>query len=283
MPRKAEKVRARTPARSGERGGAPGGAQRARKKSGVRATRPGIGNRLRRARSQGAVARGAEKPRERIARTPKSATRKRAPVRPPKVVRARGKRGGLPITRALGVAAVERALATLRGKVKPGPIRVGQTRRITPTKAGFRALDRMVSEVTRAQRVRKRAAAFTVNLKIRLRGPDGRYVSLPPLEGIGLPLSAEVAARRRKGESDAAAFKRLSEETLRRAVFRQADIMFGDYRQTRAGRTWESARLAGDWKKARRALKRIKAQRDLTFQVELVRQVTAETGEDEET
>lgn len=207
-----------------------------------------------------------------------NATRKRSPARLP-AARAPGRRGGS------RVSEVEGALKVLAGRVKPGPVSVGRTRRkVTPTKAGFRALDRLVTDVFRSHKVRQRPAAFTATLKIRLRGPDGKFVALPPMIDIGLPLPAQVEASRKKGESAAHAFKRLSEDTLRRAVFRQADLMFGDYKETRDGKTWERATAAGDWKKARRALARIKKRRDLSFGVEFTRHVTgADDAEEDET
>lgn len=222
------------------------------------------------------------------------ATRKRSPVREPKARRATGRRGGS------RVSEVERAVKVIgEERIKPGPVkvaesravplrdergrfkrragRVGGTRRLTPTKAGFRAFHDVATEISRTQRMRKRPAIYTATLKIRLRGPDGRFQNIPPLEGIGLPLPSQVQAGRQPGETEAETFSRLIDQNIRAAVFRQVDLLLGDYRETKAGKRWERARMRGDWKAARSALARIKAERSVTYRVDFNRQLTGES------
>lgn len=107
--------------------------------------------------------------------------------------------------------ATERAIKTLgESKVRKGPKPLGSTRKITPTKAGFRVVGRVLKEINKVSRVGKRRV-FTYDLKGSYIGPDGKRRRFTR-KGIGIPRPSDV--RRRKGESLTAAMNRVVQNRI---------------------------------------------------------------------
>lgn len=148
-------------------------------------------------------------------------------------MRRAGKRGASPsLSRAL--RRKETALREVGSRnIRAAKLRIGTTRRLTPTKSGFAALNRTFLEAQKHQAKDKRAA-WTLDLDLRYRGPDGRFIKAPPLEGIGFPRLVDVRRRRRelakqyrdsKGKrgrlfkSEAEAYRYMAENVVKGAVF----------------------------------------------------------------
>ena len=174
------------------------------------------------------------------------------------------------------IAQRDDALDELETKVRPGKVKLGSTRRLTPTKAGFRALKKELASVARAVSRKKRSPrAYTFQLSIRYRGADGRFKKLDNIDG-SFPLKASINKRRRKkGESIEQAFERVSENKIKAAVFRAIDRAEGVATYTP---TVERALASGDRERIGRAMRAFKKRRGVTFKVTVDRHVTAREG-----
>lgn len=161
----------------------------------------------------------------------------------------------------------EAALRVVRDRVKPGSIKLGTTRYLTPTRAGFRALDKSLLAVQRASK--KKGAAFHLNLTIRFRDTRGRFVKVQA-QGVGVPRLKDI--RPRKGETRASAFRTAVEQQVMSAVFRRISAETVGYKQRVDVSGPVKRRSAVQVKKE---LQRIKRTRQATFKVEVVRDVTA--------
>jgi len=206
--------------------------------------------------------------------------------RPQAAVAARrggsGSERGVP-ARLLGkrVRDVERSIRTLgRERVKAGPIVIGKTRRLTPTRQGFRALDKLLLEIQRAHGT-EGASAFTFDLQLRYRDKRGRFVNPPKVKGALLPRMADVRRRRKKGESMAGAFRRLVETEIKAATFRAAQdapgIVDVGERYEKAMRLLEIARESDSkraWQRVRKVMRELKAARALTLQLSITKVMT---------
>lgn len=166
----------------------------------------------------------------------------------------------------------DKAIDELAGKVRRGPVHLGGTRRLTPTHAGFKALRGVVRAVRSVQA--KKPKAYSFKLSVRYRGPDGRFKKLEPIEG-SFPLPAAVRRRRKKGESEAAAFQRLTESRIKGAVFRSIERAEGVATYSPAV---ERALASGDRDRITRAMRSFKKRRGVSFKVDVERQVTGATS-----
>jgi len=102
--------------------------------------------------------------------------------------------------------------------MKPGAIEVGRTGKLTPTRAGLRALGKTLSAVDKAQRVRKRSAVYSVQLSMRYRDPAGNW-KRKTLSPAGLPQPRAVASwRRTQTKEHRNALKKLESERKRLVV-----------------------------------------------------------------
>jgi hypothetical protein len=168
----------------------------------------------------------------------------------------------------------DRAIDRLGRAVRPGKVKLGSTRNLTPTKAGFRALKREVSQVRRAiARKGAKPKAYSFQLSIKYRGADGRFKKLDKIEGT-FPLGRAVRVRKKKGESDAKAFERITDARIKAAVFRAVDKAEGVAVYTPAV---ERALASGDRERITRAMRAFKKRRGVSFKVTVERHVT--TGE----
>lgn len=173
--------------------------------------------------------------------------------------------------------AVRRGVRAIgQDRVKPGPVRIGATRRLTPTRAGFRALDAFLLSVQRGSRKGSREL-YSYDLQIRHRGPNGKLVDLAPFTGNVFPLPSEVRSRRRKGETAAATYRRLVETAIKSAIFRQADEnrnIFGNTNEVIA-RLERAAKRRGrkkpDAQRVREAFRAFRSKRSLTFKIAINR------------
>ena len=112
---------------------------------------------------------------------------------------------------------------------------------------------------------------------MRYRGPDGRFKSLEPIAG-SFPLAKAVRRRRKKGESEAHAFERITEQKIRAAVFRSINEAEGVQRYTPAV---ERALASGDAKKIGRAMKAFRERRSASFKITVERHVTGQGASNE--
>ncbi len=169
------------------------------------------------------------------------------------------------------VREVDEAVRTLgRGRIKKGVTTLGATRRLTPTRAGFRALDKTLLAIQRSGRKGKRDL-FTFDLSLHYRDSDGKLVKVPPARDLIMPRLQDVKRRRKKGESLAAAFRRLVEQEIKAAAFRAArdspDIadVSDQYEQL------VTALQAGDSQQAKALMREMRQARGLTFQLTVKR------------
>jgi len=193
----------------------------------------------------------------------KSKVKRKAPGRskPRRVAKKKGKSLSATVR---AVRAAEKVLGAENVKKK---IRVGKTRQLTPTRQGFRALDGVLKEVQRGRRKKEREA-FTFRLSLRYRGPDGRFRKRDIATEAGFPRLKDVRRRRRKGESEAAAFRRIAELEIKKAIFRAVD----NQKDVRGNSDQLRSRMKGaSVQTARRAMRKFKEARGLTFSVEINR------------
>lgn len=172
---------------------------------------------------------------------------------------------------ARDIVARDAAVDDLAKRVRPGKVSLGRTRKLTPTKAGFRALRRELAGARKV--VTKRGAkpkAYTFQLSIRYRGPDGRFKKLDRVEGV-FPLKRSLTARKKRGESVEAAFERVTEQRIKAAVFRAIDRAEGVAQYPEHVRR---ALASGDRERITRAMRAFKKRRGVSFQVEIERHVT---------
>lgn len=217
-----------------------------------------------RARASSGAVRGAKRKRTSAARAPS-----RTPEGRRVSARTRERKSSL----ARAVTRKERAVREVGERnIKPGRLRIGTTRRLTPTGKGFRAFNEALLAVQRASKGRR--VAFTVDLDVRFRKPDGTYAKVP-LKSAGLPRLKDVRRVKRRGESDAHAFRRIVTDKVRGAVFRAVDRT----RSLKGGTDELLGELEGKSpKQVRAALRRFKESRSLTFKVRLNRAVAARAG-----
>jgi hypothetical protein len=126
--------------------------------------------------------------------------------------------------RSLGRRArtLEDAVRTVgRENVRGKRITVGTTRRLTPTHKGFRALDQVLTEIQRAHGT-EQTALYSFDLNLRYRDARGKFAKPPTFENVVIPRLADVRRLRRKGETMAHAFRRLTQDTVKGAIFRSA-------------------------------------------------------------
>lgn len=161
----------------------------------------------------------------------------------------------------------EKALQVVRERVKPGSIKLGKTRYVTPTRAGFRALDKTLLGVQKAQR--RKGAAFHLNLTIRFRDTRGKFVKVQA-QGVGVPRLKDI--RPRKGETRASAFRTAVEQQVMSAVFRRISAETIGYKERRQEAGARPTKRSAA--QVRKELQRIKRTRQATFKVEVVRDVT---------
>jgi hypothetical protein len=105
--------------------------------------------------------------------------------------------------------------------VRRGPIMIGRTRWLTPTKRGFDSLRSFLLERQRSSKKAEREA-FTFGIEIRHKMPNGKVETIGEVRG-GFPRLQDARRRRRKGETQAAAFRRITELEIRKAIFRVAN------------------------------------------------------------
>jgi hypothetical protein len=178
------------------------------------------------------------------------------------------KKGGPKRTRAarsLG-ASLRKKRAAIRelGKanVRRGPIELGVTRWLTPTRQGFRALDSFLLERQRGSRKRDREA-FTFEIETRARGPSGKIERLPVVRG-GFPRLQEARRRKKRGETEAAAVRRITETEIKKAIFRAADAS----KDVRGNSDELKRRIHGKSASAvKAAVRKFKSDRALSFRV----------------
>ena len=172
----------------------------------------------------------------------------------------------------------EKSVAQLGEKQVARKLRIGSSRWLTPTKAGWKALDDVLLELQKHSRKGKRAA-WTFDLKVRYRGPDGKMVDPRTLAGAGFPRMRDVRAMRRSVErrrkkkfrSDAEAFRYMGTTNVIAAVNRQIEGT-----KTLQGGTDELlASLEGkSSREVRRAWREFKSTRSLSFKLTVHRIVT---------
>jgi len=166
---------------------------------------------------------------------------------------------------------LERAIKEVgEGRIKAGKITVSKSRFVTPTRRGTGA--KSVRKVLRAIRRTKVSPIYSYTVKVRFRRRDGeRDEKIFP--GLGVPLPKSVAARRRKGESNAQALERLIMSQIYRAAHGTLRVEWGDRETTppdqRAGKTM--TRQSRD--RARARLRNIKRREKVSFQIEFHREV----------
>lgn len=187
-----------------------------------------------------------------------------------------------PVSLPRQVARKEAALRELPARsVRSGKIRLGTTGRLTPTRAGFKALDSTLLSIQREAKKSTRAL-WTLDLNIRFRGPDGRFMSRK-LTGAGLPRPQDVKRQRgriekkrgRAFKSDAEAYRHMVETSVKAAVFRSVDQVKSIDGDTDS----LMEQLEGkDYAEVRRAMRDFKKRRSLTFKVTLNRVVTRKAG-----
>lgn len=244
-----------------------------------------------RAAGRGPV-RGAGAPRRKVAKQTGRAESKR-PRR--KGARPPGRRVASS-ARQPSVADLERASRTLgEGRLRPGAIKVeGETRRLTPTRQGFRALDRRLTKVAGLKKPR----LFSYTLDIRFRGRDGRFKSVTQ-RGIGVPRlrdvkrmvryrdksgreqligksalkraskvkRAEVKRGKGKLETPRQALQRTVERQVQTEISRVVRIELGRYPSPQV-----TARRMGR-ERAAAELRKVKKRRQVTFKFQLAREV----------
>jgi hypothetical protein len=146
-----------------------------------------------------------------------------------------------------------------------GDFLIGKTAWLTPTSAGFRALDSFLLERQRSSKKRERDA-FSFEIELRYRGPDGKIEPRRVISG-GFPRLTEARRRRKRGESEAAAFRRLTELSIKKAIFRAVE---GE-RDIRGNSDSMKRSIKGkSTKAARAAIRRFKSERALTFRVGVI-------------
>jgi hypothetical protein len=158
-----------------------------------------------------------------------------------------------------------------RERIKRGVTTLGATRRLTPTRAGFRALDKTLLAIQRTQRGKRKADLFTFDLQLRYRDSDGNIVTVPPAADLIMPRAADVKRRRKKGESMAAAFRRLVEQEIKAAAFRAARDSPDIADVSDQYESLVTALQAGDSAEAKRLMREMRQARQLTFQITVKR------------
>lgn len=162
----------------------------------------------------------------------------------------------------------DQAVDDLGARVKRGPVKLASTRRLTPSRAGFRAMGRVIDAVHDV--TKKHPKAVTFKLSVRYRGADGRFKKAEAIEG-SFPLPRAIRSRRKKGESERKAFERITEQRIKSAVFRTIDRTEGVVGYTPAVRR---ALASGDRDRITRAMRAFRARRGVSFKLDVERQVT---------
>lgn len=206
----------------------------------------------------------------------KKAAKKRARVKSPKTARRAPTGGaGKPAPRripslAKRVREVGAAVDTVGPEnVKAGAILLGSTRRLTPTRAGFRALDSFLLELQRRSR-RDERELYRFELDFRYRGPDGKMVSVETRGRAIVPTLDMVKQHKKPGESIPQAWRRMLEHDIRRAIFREIDSV------EHLGGAGRSEAIRRDMEKKSKkqvaaALRKFKKDRSFTFSVTMYR------------
>lgn len=159
----------------------------------------------------------------------------------------------------------ERAIKTLGEKnVRRGSHVLGETRQLTPTKQGFKAVKGVIREVNKASRVGKRRT-FTYDLEGSFRGADGKLHKFKRGQ-VGIPRLRDV--KRKKGETQAAALSRVVEERIRRELMGILRDKLGGYV---LAEKFKGRKISP--KKAREQLERLKRTREVKFKVRFRREV----------
>lgn len=113
------------------------------------------------------------------------------------------------------IKATERAIARIgESRIKRGPIVLGKTREISPSKRGLGVVSKALDSAVRSKE--GKARIFSYDIEGSYIGTDGKKKKFKR-EGIGVPRPKDI--RKRKGESKEQAFRRTVEERIRREVF----------------------------------------------------------------
>jgi len=168
------------------------------------------------------------------------------------------------------VVRLEKAIKEVgEGRIKAGKISVSRSRFVTPTKRGAGA--KSVRKVLRAIRRTKVSPIYSYTVKVRFRRRDGeRGEKIFP--GFGVPLPKSVAARRRKGESNAQALERLIMAQVQRAAHGALRVEWGD-RETMPSKRAAKTMSRQSRERARARLRNIKRREKASFQIEFHREV----------
>ena len=169
-----------------------------------------------------------------------------------------------------------RAIDTLGEEtLRPGVrVDLGKTPRLTPTKNGFRALERYILALQRSDR-RGDRALYGYDIRLRFRLPDGTFFEPDPISGV-VRAPSETDTFRKKGESSAHAWRYALRSDIQKALFRLMDQggISGDSESIRR-------RLDSMTKEeVRDAFRRIKSQHSFTFSVTFYRGIPQGRVED---
>lgn len=148
-----------------------------------------------------------------------------------------------------------------RGKV------VARTNRVTPTKAGKRALGKALARVRTMQK-KLRGSVFTYRLEVRYRDATGKRREVVT-EEVGFPLARAVRRVTKAGEGADGAWERVTVDEVMATVFRSIDGAQGIARYTVREQTIIST---GTEVQVRRALRGFKARRGATVRVVVSRE-----------
>jgi hypothetical protein len=180
-------------------------------------------------------------------------------------------------TRADRISEVARSARSLgAANLKPGAtINVAKlrTNRVTIGKRGLKSksVDKVLSRIAR----QKPSPAYSYTIRVNYRQRDGSR-NTKTYKGEGVPLPKSVAKRRRPGESQTAALKRLVRENIQRRIHNTLTAEWGKLHDSpqlkpRPGQTWSKMTAA----QARAKLKRLKAREKVNFSVSFVQHVPA--------
>lgn len=146
-------------------------------------------------------------------------------------------------------------------------MRLARTPRLTPTKNGFRALERYILELQRSDRLGDRAL-YTYELSFRFRLPDGSFVEADPIAGV-VRSPSETDTFRKVGESSAHAWRYALRSDIQKAMFRIMD----DNGFTRDSESVRKQLSNMTREEVRDAFRRIKRQHSFTFKVTIYRAI----------
>lgn len=160
----------------------------------------------------------------------------------------------------------ERAISTLgESAVKRGSITLGQTRRITPTRQGMKAIGRALKAVNKVNRVGKERV-FTYDLEGTYRGSDGKLHKFSRRQ-VGIPRLRDIKPK--KGESKTAALNRVVQDRIRREIMGILKDRLGGY----TGQEAFKGGRAISKREAAEALRKFKRTREVKIKIRFRREV----------